>query len=267
MHIDQLPYRRLYDEILGYEGAALFDDVVRPWLAEQDGERRWLDDVRARTGAPIPPMTPEELWRLYALSRILQLLQLSFQPRTGDRGPVIASVSREEHARFLDALGLEAVEEADFHPFHHEIVTVDALPQLDAPPRVAEILWPGVRLGPLLLSRAGCRVRAGRRHLVKEIAERSTLYWASTRANRPAEDLGSGWGSNSQWRTPFRRDYALDGAYYYNVDACAPRPGPPADEDLEATERDELLRHRCFVTCARRGDDRWPYDLTLIESA
>lgn len=266
MHTDQLPCRRLYDEILGYDGGALFHDLVQPWLAGQDAERRWLDDVRARPGQPIPPMSQEELWRLYALSRILQLLQLSFQPRAGGFGPAVAPVTAGEYARFLDALGLEAVEEADFHPFHHEIVRVDELPRLDAPPRVGEILWPGVRLGALLISRAGCRVRAGRRRLVKEIAENSTLYWASARAGRPAEDLGSGWGSNSQWRTPFRRDYALDGAYYYNVDACAPRPGPTPEDDLDATERDELLRHRCFVTSPRPGHDRWPYDLTLIEA-
>jgi hypothetical protein len=265
MHTDQLPYRRLYDDVLSYDGDALFADLLRPWLAAEDGERRWLDALRARPGQPIPPMSQEELWRLYALSRIVQLLQLSFQPRRGDFGPTIATVTADEYTAFLDALGLEMVDEADFHPFHHEVVTVDELPYLDSPPSIAEILWPGCRLGPLLISRAGCRVRAGRHHLAKEIAENSTLYWAAARANRPAEDLGSGWGSNSQWRTSFRRDYALDGAFYYNVDACTPRPGSTLEDDLDATERDELLRHRCFVTSTRPGEDRWPYDLTLIE--
>jgi hypothetical protein len=31
------------------------------------------------------------------------------------------------------------------------------------------------------------------------------------------------------------------------------------DEDLYAEEKLELLRHRCFVRCAKRDDDRWPY--------
>lgn len=33
MHTDQVPYRGLYDEILDYEGDALYGDVVRPFEA------------------------------------------------------------------------------------------------------------------------------------------------------------------------------------------------------------------------------------------
>jgi hypothetical protein len=69
---------------------------------------------------------------------------------------------------------------------------------------------------------------------------------------------------HSQWRTSFRRDYALDGSLWYNVDA-RPRQGPEMDEDLEPRERAELLRHRCFVPCAKPHDDRWPYGLRLVE--
>lgn len=265
MHSDQQPYRQLHDEMLEYEGDALFDDVLQPWLRTQDGERRWLAGLRGRRGDPVPAMGPEDSWRLYALSRILQLLQLSLAPRTLREGWDVAPVSRDELARFMDALGLQAVECPGFHPFYHEIVTVDQAPEEDAAPVVETELWPGCTLGPLLVSRAGVRVRAGRRHLVKEIAERSTLYWAYARNNRRAEDLGSGWGSNSQWRTEFRRDYALDGALHYNVDGRD--PGPGAGIDLTATERAELLRHRCFVTCTRPSDDLWPYGLRLTEPA
>lgn len=263
MHVDQQPYRELYDQILDYEGDALHADLLRPWLGRHDGERRWLDQLRARTGTPVPPMAPEESWRLYALSRIVQLLQLSFAPRTADAAWTLATVSRDEYAGFMDALGLEAVERAGFHPFFHEVVTVDQLDEADAAPEVADVYWSGYALGPLLITRAGCRVRAGRRHLLKDVAERSTLYWAYARNHRPAEDLSRGWGGNSQWRTSFRRDYALDGMLFYNVDAREPSRGP--DDDLDAGERAELLRHRCFVTRTKPGDDLWPYDLTLTE--
>jgi hypothetical protein len=114
-------------------------------------------------------------------------------------------------------------------------------------------------LGPLVIARAG--VVAG--GFVKEIAESSTLYWAYYRANRRTEDLSRGWGHNSQWRTALRRDYLLGGIAYYNVDA---RPaGPPHDEDLTAAEKLELLRHRCFVRCPKRHDDRFPYGDTYRE--
>jgi hypothetical protein len=265
MHIDQLPYRRLHDAILDYDGGALHDDLLRPWLRANDGERRWLDAIRDRAGSPLPPVTPEESWRLYALSRIVELLQLSFAPRTLDEGWNVASISADDHARFMDALGVEPVQHDGFHPFYHEIVTVDEMADEGAVPEVVQVCWPGYRLGPLLISRAGCRVRAGRRHVAKEIAESSTLYWAYARNNRRTQDLGSGWGGSSQWRTSFRRDYALDGALHYNVDA-RPRPGG-ADADLDGAERAELLRHRCFVRCTRPGDDRWPYELSMTEQA
>lgn len=265
MYSDQQPYRQLHDDILEYEGDAPYGDLLRPWLGANEGERRWLDALRTRTGGPVPPMGTEELCRLYALSRIIQLLQLSFAPRTLDGAWNVAPVDADDYARFIDALGLEAVEQAAFHPFYHEIVTVDAAPDPGAPPEVVRLYWPGCRLGPLLISRAGCRVRAGRRHLVGEIAEGSTLYWAFARNNRPADDPGLGWGSNSQWRTTFRRDYALNGALYYNVDA-RPHPGS-ADPELDATDRAELLRHRCFVTSPKASGDRWPYGFSLTENA
>jgi hypothetical protein len=268
MHIDQQPYRQLHDSILEYPGDALFDDVVRPWIRGADGERRWLDGLRGRPGAPVPAMATEELWRLYALSRVLQLLQLPLAPRAADPAWTVAPVDRADYLRFADALGLEVAEHAGFHPFYHEVVTVDELGDPDAPPGVAEAYWPGHRLGPLLIARAGCRVAAGRRLLRKEVAEGSTLYWAYARNGRPVDDLSAGWGGNSQWRTSFRRDYALDARLHYNVDARPSRGGGAAvDGDLGAGERAELLRHRCFITCPKPSDDRWPYDLTLVEDA
>lgn len=263
MHSDQLPYRRLHDEILDYDGATLFDDVLAPWLRAQEGERRWLEELRQRRGDPIPHIEPEESWRLYALSRIVQLLQLSFTPRTREVGWTVAPVRRDEFTRFMDALGLDMLKRSAFHPFFHEIVTVDQAPDEDAAPEIVEVLWPGYSLKPLIITRSGVRVRAGRRHLVKEIAERSTLYWAYARNNRPTEDLSNGWGGNSQWRTAFRRDYALCGALHYNVDA----QDPGAGIDLTDAERAELLRHRCVVTCPRPSDDLWPYALRLSEPA
>ena len=262
MHIDQQPYRELYDDILDYDGDALNADLLQPWLRRQDGERRWLDEMRGRRGDPVPPISPEESWRLYALSRIVDLLQLSFAPPTPEPW-TIAAIGRDDFAGFMDALGLEPVERAGFHPFFHEVVTVDQLAEEAAPPAVAGVYWPGYTLGPLLISRAGCRVRAGRRHLAKEVAERSTLYWAYARNTRKTQDLAKGWGSNSQWRTSFRRDCALEGRLFYNVDARE-YPGG-ADDGLDAGERAELLRHRCFVTCTRPDDDLWPYSLSAVD--
>lgn len=265
MHADQLPYARLYDQLLAYDGDALFGEVLRPWLAANDTERRWLETIARRPGRPVPPMAVEESWRLYALSRIIQLLQLSFAPPVADPAWKIAPVSAAEYAAFLDGLGLQTVERDDFHPFHHEIVSVRPAVDDADPPRVERIRWPGCMLGPLLISRAGCAIVAGRMHMNPDRAARSTLYWAFARNHRPTTDLSAGWGSNSQWRTAFRRDYALEGALHYNVNAA--RDQPDADRGLGAAERDQLLRHRCFINGTQRDDDRWPYDHTLVEPA
>jgi len=231
-----MTYRELFDAVMDYEGPDLHSDVVQPWLATADEERRWLEDFGKRRGAPIPEASVEDLWRLYALSRVAEVLRL-----------------RIDAAPFMEALGLRRIERAEFHPFFHEIVTVGDEPKE---------LWPGYMLGPLLIARAG---RAAAGDFVKEIAEHSTLYWAYARDNRPTEDLSRGWGSNSQWRTLFRRDYELEGVLHYNVDA---RPSPrPLDEDLDPSERLELLRHRCFVKCPKPHADRWPYYDTYREEA
>ena len=216
-------FRELYEEIRDHGG------VPR---RNFDEERRWLDAFGKRPG--IPSATPEELWELYALSRVADLLRI-------DGG----------YAEFMDALGLQRIERRAFHPFFHEIVTVgDAF---------AEV-WPGYMLGALLIARAGVVADAD---FPKEIAETSLLHWAYLRANRRTTDLSVGWGHNSQWRTAFRRDYLLNGVLHYNVDGR--RDKQKYDEDLTPDEKLELLRHRCFVRCRKRHDDRWPYDDTYRE--
>ncbi|HYR27775.1 MAG TPA: hypothetical protein VEU30_04885, partial [Thermoanaerobaculia bacterium] len=184
MHSDQQPYRELYDAILEHEGEDVHGDVIAPWLRAADGERRWLETFGRRRGTPIPDATIEESWRLFALSRVAQLV-LRLHP--AHFGP------------FMNGLGLQQVRAQAFHPFLHEIVAVD---ETDGEAEVVEEYWPAFMLGPLLIMRAGCRVAARPDVLRKDIAETSTLYWATARANgRPTDDLSHGWGSNSSWRT------------------------------------------------------------------
>ncbi|HVR38284.1 MAG TPA: hypothetical protein VMU84_04260 [Thermoanaerobaculia bacterium] len=265
MHSDQEPYRELYEAFLHYEGTALYADVVRPWVASHESERAWLASFAKRTGDPIPAATTEEIWRLYALSRIVDLLLLGLAPADCKRFDSwgIETITRAEFAGFMESLGLRKIERAAFHPFFHEIVTVDALPDPESPIHIVDTYWPGYMLGPLLINRAGCGVAAGTNQLTKEIAEHSTLYWAFARRTRPREDQSMGWGSNSQWRTSFRRDYAIDGMLYYNVDDENKSHKP--DELLDEAERLELLRFRCFVRSTKPHEDRLPYHETYRE--
>lgn len=264
MHTDQEPYRELYEAILDYEGDELYADVVRPWVSAHAGERAWLKSFAERPGHPIPEATIEDLWRLYALSRIVDLLQLGLAPSGRDRegGWGVRHVRYAEYVELMESFGLRRIDREAFHPFFHEIVTVAPIPDAAAGITLVQEYWPGYMLGPLLITRAGCEVAAGAGPLTKEIAESSTMYWAFARRTRPTADLSNGWGSNSAWRTAFRRDYALGGSLHYNVDG---KGNPALDDDLEPAERLELLRFRSFVRCAKPHDDRFPYHDRYVE--
>lgn len=212
-----------------------------------------------------------DLYDLYAFSRINEFLLLPFQPVTavGSEwlGPII---TLQEYRDFMLSLELAEIEQTGFHPFFHEIVEVEKSPDSDEPITILETFWPGFMMGAMLFSRAGIKVRGGINHIRKEVAEQSTLYWTYIRRNRPVDDLSHGWGSNSQWRTTFRRDYQTETAFYYNVDEMPETITatlPPSSDEIEMTllERVELLRYRCFIKTTKSHQDLFPYNDFYVE--
>jgi hypothetical protein len=216
----------------------------------------------------------EDLWELYAFSRVSDILLLPYQNGAHDgtlwTGPAIGP---DERVAFFTALGLERIDKPDFHPFYHEIVAVDQAADATSQITVVDELWPGFMLGHLLICRAGVHVRGGANLILKDVAEGSTLYWAYRRKSRPYRDLSQGWGSNSQWRTEFRRDYTNGRDFVYNADGTLddrlpdPRTRPnSAHEDLSPDERVELLINRCFVHTPEPRNNLFPYNDTLTTS-
>jgi hypothetical protein len=128
MHMAQAVYRELLDSILGYDGSSLYQEVLAPWVDANASERDWLRSFANRRGTPVPGASIEELWRLYALGRINEVLLLRFQQGHADgsayTGPPI---SLDEHLAFAEALGLTVAEAPVFSPFYHEIVEVENL--------------------------------------------------------------------------------------------------------------------------------------------
>lgn len=265
MHDAQIPYWQLWRDI-GAPATRELEPVLTRWL-ERHGpeEQRWLDAIR--DCGPDDPMPAHDLWRLYALSRVSDVLITAtrpIQPREpAEPGP---RLSVERYQRFMTSLGLSALRVAAFHPFFHEIVTVAQQDDPDALPVIVREEWPCLTLGRLLFVRAGCAIASGVRHVDPHVAERSTLYWAHARGDRRVSDLSVGWGQMSQWRTAFRRDYFGDGLLRYNVDAPAQRDRGVDDDGTTDEERLELLRHRCFVTY-RNENEQWPWDLRHAERA
>lgn len=223
-----------------------------------------------RAPTPVSPASDEDLWTLYALSRVNDLLLLGFQPLAPGRIRRSWTLSPDDFAGFVMSIGLQVVREASFSPFFHEIVTVEQDADDKTAPTVAGEYWPAVMLGDLMIARAGVMLRSGRRFVRKDIAESSCLYWAYRRNNRQTYDLSVGWGSNSQWRTSFRRDYRFGSGFRFNVDGVhdlAKQPSEPDRDELPLHARRELLLHRCFITHPDPAERCFPFDDTWSLSA
>jgi hypothetical protein len=276
MH-ERTSFRRFFEELIQAPGHAAHG-VLWAWL---DPARRLLDPLRSLGKWEARMWTIDDgdnrvddkllygLWALYAFSRVSDILLLPYQKGEHGgswRGPAIRA---DERLAFFTALGLERMDQSLFHPFYHEVVNVD-VGRVGTPATVLDEIWPGFMLGQLAFCRAGVCVQAGTDIMLKHVAEGSTLYWAYRRKNRPYQDLSQGWGSNSQWRTRFRRDYTDGSIYIYNVDGrldarlSGPSPRPnPARDDLSPDERVELLVNRCFVRTCKPHSDLFPYHDTL----
>ena len=129
------------------------------------------------------------------------------------------------------------------------------------PVEILEHVWPGLMFGNLLFSRCGVRVQGGRDHIAKEIAECSTLYFTYRRLHRKTSDRSMGWGSNSQWRTSFRRDYEHDGYVLYNVDGEIDLTSDSQfekEDELTVRQRIEHCKNRSFLITKKDDTDLWP---------
>lgn len=253
MHDSQLPYRQLLEQIRATSSRELVDGVVRPWLAAH-AVREWafFGELAARPGAPIPDVSEDESWRLYALSRNHDVL---VSRRWATANPDERTAVALAHVELMTQLGFRPIARRPFHPFFHEIVAAEAAEPAVAPIEIVEEVWPGFMLGTLMFARVGVLVRGGASHLDPRIATTSTLYWAYERSNRETLDASFGWGNNSQWRTELRRDYSVGDELFYNVDGDIAHR---AHELSDATSI-ELVRHRCLVLARRDSTDLYPY--------
>jgi hypothetical protein len=276
MPADIPSFRALYGDFLHYAGSDAYHEVLLPWLPKAQEAMTVLRRYGSLEALQWRKDTPDDLCsggdtsyyscleRLYALSRISDLLLLPFEPVLppppvepphDDPWLLDAKISAEQRHEWWTALGMTLIDETlPFHPFYHEIVTVEQADDPQEPISLTGTLWIGFTLGQMMFCRAGVSVRGGRDHIVKEIAETSRSYWTYQRNNRRARDLSHGWGHNSQWSTDFRRDYVAEDAYHYNVDGEHPlieTDGAGGSErgwgELSVDSSIELMSNRCFV--------------------
>ena len=267
----------MFDDLLGQVGSGCSEEVPlswlepRPYLLAELHEIGRPDSRRLRFVRDWQHYTVLE--GLYALSRIIDVLIAAHQPSDDDPALLNWTTGKpwwpgelpaaSTWRAFVAAIGAVPVDQSSFHPFFHEIVTVQPSDDPDEAPVLIAEHWPGAIVGSLLLARAGVTVRAGAHHIDAVVAARSGLYWAWWRRNRPTIDLSHGWGHNSEWATDFRRDYVIDGHLHYNVDADQ---AGPRHSDLAVEGGLDLLRHRCSVH-VDLGKDQWPFADTVVEPA
>lgn len=273
-----MDFRPLFGEMLSWRSPrtepSLYYEVLLPWMDANSEHIKWLRDFGERVGDPVPVITADDRWDLYSISRVHDALLAASQAQLtiNDVNDNFAFYSKyidrwnltpEQYLSFMQALGFQPREQQSFTPILHEIVHVDQSADKRQPITLIGEYWPALMLGDLLFSRAGVYVEGGEDHVIKHVAERSAMFWTWMRLNRPTQDLSMGWGSNSQWRTDFRRDYLYGDRAHLNVDA---RPAHARDNVLTPEKRHELLLNRCFIKTLEPTPavNLWPYDETAV---
>lgn len=71
--------KELFDSIHERDRLPAYPHVLAPWVESHAAERDWLRSFASGSGGEVPPAQVEDLWRLYALGRVNEVLLLRFQ--------------------------------------------------------------------------------------------------------------------------------------------------------------------------------------------
>jgi len=187
----------LYYQLMEYKGDNVYRDVLVPFIPDGKAALEALSYLkRLKTALPYEARR-DDLETLFALNVCNDFLLR----------PLV--LSHAEYQAFFTALGMSVIPlEKQFNPVIHEIVGLGTFLKKEEGIITGAQYWPCVMFGELVFSRAAvdvyCHPSFG---LVEGIADTSKLYFTNHRMRRKTEDLSTGWGSNSRWRTPFHRNY------------------------------------------------------------
>src|SRR5437868_7015003 len=92
----------------------LFTGVMVPWQLRLGG---MLQSLRALQEMPTSDVPDEDLWQLYALSRVLDFLILPFQATSPNDWWQRPGLTRDEFSTFFGRLGFTPFESAAGSPF------------------------------------------------------------------------------------------------------------------------------------------------------
>lgn len=257
--------QNLYFNIIEFEGDTIFDDLLKKWIS-QNNYNLHLAELSNKILPDKHLLSQEDIWELYALSRVLDVLTLRFQPNKNADGSdwLGPNVTISEYISFCELIGLKVSTPQKFHNFSCEIIDAE---QGENNFEIKEFYFPTVMLKNLMIKKAGLKILMNDTDFDLNLINNTTIYWAFRRKNRPYNDLSIGWGSNLQWRTDFRLDIETAENYIYNYDGKINLNHLPnlADDDLSISEAIELTKTRHFIYSKKEGSDLFPYDYRYDE--
>lgn len=266
-----LGIRDLYDKILTFEGEGLYEKVLKIWVTENN-YRNYLSSTfdKLQPDKEID-LSKEEIWELYALTRVLDTLTLRFQTNNKADGSdwLGPELTLSEYIAFIDLIGLEAKTPKTFHTFDCEII--EAL-EGENDFHIIECCFPTIKSKNLILKRAGVKILLNPQNYNLTLINKATIYWTYRRKNRYYQDLSLGWGSNSQWRTELRLDIETKDSFIYNqkgefdLNNVTPELlNELSQQNLELKEAIELTKFRHFISSTKEDGDLFPYDFKYEE--
>ncbi|MFW2104579.1 hypothetical protein [Acinetobacter guillouiae] len=253
-----------FETILDFKAEDFFESVIKKWIVEND-YKNYISNISNKISGRKNELLQEDIWELYALSRVLDLLTLPFQTDNDAddsdwKGPRITVA---EYIEFNNLLGLEITTPFSFKPFNCEIIEAQ-IGMNDF--EIIECNFPAVKLNNLMIKKAGVKILLNPDKFNLNLINKASIYWAFRRKNRKYFDLSQGWGSNSQWRTDLRLDIETENSYIYNVTEKFNLNSPTIElmeelnqQDLELNEAVELTVFRHFMKCTKDDSDLFPY--------
>ncbi len=266
-----LSIRDLYNKIFDFEGEGLYENVLKTWVTENN-YRNYISNTFDKFQADKKFDLPQkDNWELNALTRVLDILTLRFQPNNKADGSAWLGpeLTLSEFIAFIDLIGLEAKTPKTFDTFDCEIIEAQ---EGENDFYISEYCFPTIKLQNLIIKRAGVKILLNPQNYNLTLINKASIYWTYRRKNRKYLDLSQGWGSNSQWRTDFRIDIETNDSFIFNLngkfDLCNLTQELTEElnqQNLELQEAIELTKFRHFIKSTKDDTDLFPYDFKYEE--
>ncbi|MDL2302874.1 hypothetical protein LJC28_00590 [Dysgonomonas sp. OttesenSCG-928-D17] len=165
--------RNLYERIIEYNGEKLYDDILIPWI-NNNNYKEYLKNIEGLL-LENKDIAIEDSWELYALSRVLDIMTLRFQLNNKADGNnwLGPELKLKEYENFINLLGLTLKENIEYNSFYCEIINaIDGNDDF----KIIENYHPPIILGNLLIKKGGVKITLNTQKYNLSIINNSTLY-------------------------------------------------------------------------------------------